>query len=448
MFRRVLVANRGDVALRVAKTCEKLGIVPVLATSDADRKLSYTRAFESICIGPSRASESYLDPLRLIQAAKQTRCAALHPGWGFLSESSLFSNLCEQHGISFVGPPAHVAALMGAKIPAKRAMAAAGLSVIPGSEGEVLDVAQARAIANEVGYPVLLKAMSGGGGRGMRVATGDGDIEQAFNDARAEALAAFGTGALYLEKLVTGGRHVEIQVIADKHGNVIHVGERDCSIQRNHQKLVEESPAPSLSDGERQCTLDGVVKAVASIGYVGAGTMEFLLDGETLRFMEMNTRLQVEHCVSEMRSGLDLVELQLRAAAGEKLPVVQDDVKLKGAAIEVRINAEDPDNGFRPTPGVLEKWQPPQLEDVRVDTHMAEGDEVSPFYDSLLAKVIAFGADRNAAADQLLNALEAFEIEGVTTTLPLHKKILAHETFRSNDYLLGEIPGHAEKGKG
>ncbi len=443
IFHRLFIANRGEVAVRIARTCEAMGITPVLGVSTADAKASYTRGRETVVLGPGRASESYLDMVRVVQAARQSGCTALHPGWGFLAENPTFAALCEQHGITFIGPPAHVMHLMGKKTPAKKAMGKAGLTLIPGSDGVLADAAQAREVADAVGYPVLLKAESGGGGRGMRVVREPAGVEQAYLDASAEARAAFGDPRMYLEQLVEGGRHVELHLMADRYGNVIHFGERDCTVQRSHQKLIEESPAPVLDDEERARTLEAAVKATASIGYVGAGTMEFLLDGDTLRFMEMNTRLQVEHCVSEQRSGLDLVELQIKVAAGHALPVTQDQVPLEGHAIECRINAEDPSDGFRPSPGVIHTWELPSTEDgtIRVDTHVAPGYEVPPFYDSLVCKVIARGPDRNAACDRMIEALQAMKVEGVKTTIPMHLQILQSEAFRTNDYDTRSIPG-------
>jgi acetyl-CoA carboxylase biotin carboxylase subunit len=334
--------------------------------------------------------------------------------------------------------------LMGTKTPAKRAMAAAGLALIPGSDGVLENALRAREVADAVGYPVLLKAESGGGGRGMRVARAASEVGSAYADASAEALAAFGDPRLYLEKLIEGGRHVEIQILADRWGNAIHLGERDCTIQRHHQKLVEESPSPALDASERDRTLAAAVEAARSIGYVGAGTMEFLLDaGGVLRFMEMNTRLQVEHSVSEMRSGIDLVKAQLRVAAGQPLGLAQSDVVLDGHAIECRINAEDPSRGFAPTPGVITTWKAPDAGagDVRVDTHVEPGYEVPPHYDSLLCKVIARGATRDAACDRMAEALGELVCEGVSTTVPLHLAILASEDFRRGAYDTRAIPG-------
>jgi acetyl-CoA carboxylase biotin carboxylase subunit len=351
--------------------------------------------------------------------------------------------MCETYGVTFIGPPAHVMHLMGKKTPAKRAMGQAGLTLIPGSDGILRDAAHAREVADAAGYPVLLKAESGGGGRGMRIARSAAEIERAYDDASAEALAAFADGRLYLEKLIEGGRHVEIQLLADRYGNVVHVGARDCTVQRNHQKLIEESPPTEVAADELARTLDAACRATAQIGYTGAGTMEFLLDeGGTLRFMEMNTRLQVEHTVSEMRSGVDLVEQQLRVAAGHRLPFTQDEIALSGHAIEFRINAEDPSEGFRPAPGLIERWEPPpSSEHVRVDTHVEAGYTVPPFYDSLLCKLIVRGENRADAIERSIAALEAFRCEGPATTIPMHLAILRAAAFQRGDYTTRAIPG-------
>jgi acetyl-CoA carboxylase, biotin carboxylase subunit len=444
MFHRLFVANRGEVAARVARACDALGIVPVFGVSEADRDAPYTRDREIVVLGPSRSAHSYLDPVRVVQAARQSGCTALHPGWGFLAENPLFASLCQAHGVTFIGPPAPVMRLMGTKTPAKQAMARAGLALIPGSQGVLADIDEARAEAERAGYPVLLKAESGGGGRGMRVARSESDIAGAFSEAASEAQAAFGDARVYLEKLVEGGRHIEIQLMADRHGNVVHLGERDCTVQRNHQKLIEESPAPGLDPDERERTLAAAVRAAEQIGYVGAGTMEFLLDKDgKLRFMEMNTRLQVEHCVTEMRAGVDLVIEQIRVAAGHPLSFAQEDIELQGHAIECRINAEDPANEFCPAPGVISRWKSPSTESglVRVDTHVQDGYEVPPFYDSLLGKVIARGSDRDAACDRMIAALGELVCEGVPTTVPVHLAILRSAEFRHNRYDTRRIPG-------
>lgn len=444
LFHRLFIANRGEVAARVARTCDALGITPVFGVSQADKDAPYARDREVVVLGPARSAHSYLDPVRVVQAAKQSRCTGVHPGWGFLAENPLFASLCHIHGLTFIGPPAHVMRLMGKKIPAKRAMAAAGLTLIDGSEGVLADVAQAREVADRIGYPVLLKAQSGGGGRGMRIARAAHELEAAYQEAANEARAAFADPRLYMEKLVEGGRHIEIQILADKYGNAVHLGERDCTVQRNHQKLIEESPAPGLDPAERDRTCAAAVRAAASIGYVGAGTMEFLLDNAgILRFMEMNTRLQVEHCVTEMRAGIDLVREQILVAAGHPLSMTQDDIALSGHAIECRINAEDPSNEFRPAPGVITRFEPPMSRDgaVRVDTHVATGYEVPPFYDSLLCKLIAHGPDRDSARERMLTALGELICEGLPTTVPMHIAILNSPAFRDNDYDTGAIPG-------
>jgi acetyl-CoA carboxylase biotin carboxylase subunit len=443
LFHRVFIANRGEVAVRVARTCDQLGITPVFAVSEADREAPYTRGREVAVLGPARAAQSYLDPMKVVEAAVATRCSALHPGWGFLAESPLLASLCRQHGVTFIGPPPDVMQLMGKKTPARRAMAAAGLPLIPGSDGVLAGVDEARAIADRVGYPVLLKADAGGGGRGMRVARAPGELAAAYAEASAEAEAAFGDGRLYLERLIEGGRHVEIQVLADRYGDAVHLGERDCTVQRNHQKLIEESPAPFLDPAERARALAAAVDAVRRIGYVGAGTIELLCDpAGTLRFMEMNTRLQVEHPVSEMRSGVDIVAEQIHVAAGHRLRLRQEAIALAGHAIECRINAEDPFAGFRPAPGRITRWQaPPPAPDLRIDTHVETGYEVPPYYDSLLCKVIAHGPDRAAAVARMLEALDALVCEGLPTTIPMHQAILRSAALREGRYDTRTIPG-------
>jgi acetyl-CoA carboxylase biotin carboxylase subunit len=451
LFRRLFVANRGEVAVRIARACDELDIVPVFGVSEADRDAPWVQGRESVLLGPARATQSYLDAARVVQAARQTSCTALHPGWGFLSENPVLASLCEAHGVTFVGPPAHVMHLMGKKTPAKRAMKQAGLQLIPGSDGVLADADEAQRVADRIGYPVLLKAESGGGGRGMRIARTPEDVAPAYTDAQSEARAAFGDDRMYMERLVEGGRHVEIQVVGDRWGRVCHLGERDCTVQRNHQKLIEESPSPVLDPAERARTLEAAARAAARIGYASAGTMEFLLDladgpPGVLRFMEMNTRLQVEHCVSEMRSGIDLVHEQLRVAAGHPLSFEQERVELRGHAIECRINAEDPSAGFRPAPGRITEWVVPQGEGIRVDTHVVAGYEVPPHYDSLLCKVIAHGADRAEATARMIDALGGLVCEGVPTTVPMHLAILASDDFRNHRYDTRTIPGWPRAG--
>ncbi len=442
-FRRLFIANRGEVAARIARTCDTLAITPVFGVSEADRAAPYLRGRESVVLGASRSSESYLAVERVVQAAVQTRCSAVHPGWGFLAENPLFASLCEAHGVTFIGPPPAVMQRLGRKTPAKEAMAAAGLKLIPGSDGVLRNAQQAQEVAESIGFPVLLKAESGGGGRGMRVVREASAVSEAYESAQAESLAAFGDGRLYLEKLIEGGRHIEIQLLADRYGNVVHLGERDCSVQRKHQKLIEESPALVLSDEERAHTLAAAVRATESIGYVGAGTMEFLLDaGGELRFMEMNARLQVEHPVTEMRTGIDLVEAQIRVAGGEPLRFTQADVELRGHAIECRINAEDPSHAFAPSPGVIEHWSADTTDErVRVDTHVESGYEVPPHYDSLVCKVIAWGEDRDSACDRLSQALQSMRCDGISTTIPMHLAVLASPEFRQNRYDTRAVPG-------
>ena len=446
MFQRLLVANRGEVAVRIARACRKLGIAPIGVASEADLGASWTRVFEEVvCIGPASAAQSYLRADRLVQAALQTRASALHPGWGFLAENARFAALCKEHGITFVGPRPAVMELMGAKTPAKRAMRAAGLDVIPGSDGPLESVEAAAECAARVGYPVLLKADSGGGGRGMRRCAGEDELREAFRAASAEAQAAFGDGALYVERYLTGGRHVEVQVLCDAFGNGVHLGERECSVQRKHQKLVEESPSPALEPSERAALGEDALRAALEVGYTSAGTVEFLrsTDGRVY-FMEMNTRLQVEHPVSEMVSGVDIAAEQIRIAARERLALEQRSVRLSGHAIECRLNAEDPARGFQPSPGTLRAFELPRElgpGTLRVDTHLAPGDTVPPHYDSLLAKVIAHAPTRELAIETLLRSLRAARIEGVATTLPLHLAVLSSTEFRTGDYCTSAIPG-------
>jgi acetyl-CoA carboxylase biotin carboxylase subunit len=441
LFHRILIANRGEVAVRVARACDQLGIAPVFAASEADRDAPYLRGREVVVLGPGRAAQSYLDVERVVQAAVQARCSALHPGWGFLSENPLLATLCAQHGVTFIGPPPQVTALMGSKTRAKAAMRAAGLDVIPGSDGVLASADDARQVAARIGFPVLFKAENGGGGRGMRIARSPGEVESAYAEAQAEARAAFGGDRVYVEKLVEGGRHVEIQIFADRHGRAVHLGERDCTVQRNHQKLIEESPSPAIGADLRARTTAAAARAAAAVGYVGAGTMELLLDGDVLRFMEMNCRLQVEHTVSEMRSGKDLVIAQIEVAAGRPLGWRQADIALAGHALECRINAEDPAHGFQPAPGTVTAWRPPSGDGIRVDTHVTAGYVVPPFYDSLLAKVIVLAADRDAAIERMIAALSAFEVAGLPTTIPMHLAILASPAFRAGRYDTRSIPG-------
>ena len=451
MFHRVLIANRGEVAVRIARTLRALGIAPIGVASQPDLAGSWTEAMdEVVCIGEAAAAKSYLHMERIVQAARQTRASALHPGWGFLAENKRFAALCQQHGVVFIGPSPSVMALLGVKSPAKDAMRAAGLDVVPGSDGPLPDVDAAAACANDAGYPVILKADYGGGGRGMRLCHDEGEVREAFGAAAAEAEASFGSGSMYLERYLTGGRHIEVQVLCDAFGNAVHLGERECSIQRKHQKLIEESPSPALTPAERSALGERAARAAARVGYTNAGTIEFLraTTGE-LYFMEMNTRLQVEHPVSEMISGVDIVAKQLEIAANCPLGMTQGDVVLRGHAIECRINAEDPRHDFRPSPGRLEAFDfavdgGPGT--VRVDTHLRAGDEISPYYDSLIAKVIAHGDTREQAIETMVKALAATKVEGVKTTIPLHLAVLASDEFRRGEYDTSTIPGWTNRG--
>ncbi|HUR26887.1 MAG TPA: biotin carboxylase N-terminal domain-containing protein [Planctomycetota bacterium] len=449
MFKKLLIANRGEVAVRIASTARRLGVAPVGIASTADLGSSWLAAMdEVVTVGPSAARESYLQRERIVQAALQTHASAVHPGWGFLAEDPLFAALCEQHAVTFVGPSAAVMAKMGLKSPARAAMKAAGLPVIPGSDGLLRDVDEAAVLAREVGYPVILKADAGGGGRGMRRANDERELRDAFAQASAEARSAFGNGALYLEKYLEGGRHIEVQVLGDRFGHAVHLFERECSIQRKHQKLLEESPSPALSEDERRELGERAASAAQRLGYAGAGTIEFFraseAQGGQLYFMEMNTRLQVEHPVTEMLCGVDLVELQLRVAANEALPFDQAGVRASGHAIEVRINAEDPARDFRPAPGALENFHVPTdlgPGRVRFDTHLALHEKISPHYDSSIGKLIAHAPTRDAAIETLLRALRGSRIEGVATTIPLQIAVLESAEFRAGRYDTRTIPG-------
>jgi len=440
MFRRILVANRGEIAARVIRACREMGIrtVAVHSTADADsphRKL----ADGAICIGGPRAAESYLNADAILQAAEQTGCQAIHPGYGFLSENPLFAERCASHRITFIGPTAAAMRRMGDKVEARRTMDAAGVPVIPGSAGALVSADEAASAARGAGYPVMIKAVAGGGGRGMRRCDDEASLRRMFVEASAEADAAFGNPSLYLEKFIEGGRHVEIQILADAYGTAVHLGERECSVQRNHQKLIEEAPSPVLDAGERARLGDRAARAVENAGYSGAGTLEFLRDREgRLYFMEMNARVQVEHPVTEEVTGVDIVHEQIRIAAGERLRLAQKDVKLKGHAIECRINAEDPAAGFRPAPGRLDVFQlaSPAAEGtrLRIETHAEAGYAIPPFYDSMIGKVIAWGADRDAARSAMARALTAARIEGVPTTVPFHIQVLGDAAFIRGEY--------------
>ena len=435
MFQKVLIANRGEIALRIIRACRELGVPTVVVHSDADRDSLHVRfADEDVCIGPPQPQASYLNIPRIIAAAEITGADAIHPGYGFLAENADFSEICERSNITFVGPTAEQIRRMGDKVAARRTMIEAGVPVIPGTEESVSDARLGRKFAEEIGFPVMIKASAGGGGKGMRVARTPGEFEKMFVMAKTEAEAAFGNGALYVEKLLENSRHVEIQVMGDRQNRVVHLGERDCSVQRRHQKLVEESPSPALTPELRREMGAAAVRGVEEIGYIGAGTVEFLLDADrNYYFLEMNTRIQVEHPVTEEVTGYDLVKEQLSVAAGEPLSI-PDDVELRGHAIECRINAEDPYHDFRPTPGKITTFHPPGGLGIRVDTHVYGGYTVPPFYDSLIAKLIVRARTRDEAIERARLALEMFVIEGIQTTIPFLQEVLDHPDFRSGDF--------------
>ena len=433
-IKRILIANRGEIALRAIRTIKEMGKEAVAVYSTGDRDASYLKlADAAICIGGPKSTESYLNIPAVISAAELAECDAIFPGYGFLSENQNFVEICEHHSIKFIGPGVSVMQMMADKSKAKQVMAEAGVPTIPGSDGAVADADEARRLASEIGYPVILKAAAGGGGRGMRVVEDESYIENAFLACEAEAVNAFGDGTLYMEKFIEAPRHVEVQVMGDSHGNAIHIGERDCSMQRRHQKLIEESPAMVLDDDRRRELHEAAVRATRHIGYEGAGTFEFLVDKhKNFYFMEMNTRLQVEHCVSEMVSGIDIIELMIRVAEGDTLPP-QEAIELKGHAIECRITAEDPVS-FLPSPGKIQKWIAPGGKDVRIDTHAYCNYIIPSHYDSMIGKLIVWGEDRKSAIAKMKRALEEFEVAGVRTTIEFHRKMMENEDFISNDF--------------
>ena len=435
MFKKVLIANRGEIALRVIRACRELDIATVAVFSEADRDSLHVRlADESVCIGPPAPAQSYNYIARLISAAEVTGADAIHPGYGFLSENAHFVEVCESCGFTFIGPTPEMIRRMGDKAEAKRTMRAAGLPMVPGSDGIITDIEEAISIAREIGFPVIVKASAGGGGRGMRIAYDEKMLRQGFGIAQAEAGAAFNNSAVYLEKYITKPRHIEIQLFGDGHGNVVHLGERECSVQRNHQKLIEEAPSSILTPDQRVQMGELAARGAATIGYRNAGTMEFLYDEDgSFYFMEMNTRIQVEHPVTEEVTGIDLVKEQILVAAGEPMTFKQSDVKWRGHAIECRINAEDFEHGFRPSPGKVTYWYKPGGPGLRVDSHVYAGYVIPPYYDSMIGKLIAYGKDRAEAIKRMEIALEETIVEGVKTTIPFHRLALASEKFRSGD---------------
>jgi acetyl-CoA carboxylase biotin carboxylase subunit len=434
MFKKVLIANRGEIALRVIRACRELGIQTVAVYSEADRESLHVRfADDDVCIGPPPARDSYLNIPRLIAAAEITGADAIHPGYGFLAENAEFAETCTASNIAFIGPTAEQIRVMGDKAAARKAMALVDVPVVPGTPGPVDDSDEALGFARDIGFPVIIKAAAGGGGKGMRVANDPDDFARAFQLARSEALSAFGNGDVYVEKYLARPRHIEFQILGDQHGNVIHLGERDCSVQRRHQKLIEEAPSPAVTPDLRTRMGDAAVRGAKAIEYVGAGTIEMLLDTDgTFYFMEMNTRIQVEHPVTEMLTGVDLVKEQIRVAAGEPLSVHELPM-LRGHVIECRVNAEDPARNFQPSPGRITTFHPPGGAGVRLDTHVYAGYSVPPYYDSLIAKLICQGRDRHEAINRMSMALEGFIIEGVTTTIPFLGRVMRHPRFQAGD---------------
>ena len=436
MFKKVLIANRGEIALRVHRACREMGIRTVAVHSTADATAMHVRlADESVCIGPPLARDSYLNMAAILSAASITGAEAIHPGYGFLSENASFAEMVEAHGFAFIGPTAEHIRMMGDKIAAKQAMASLNVPLVPGSDGELSSLEEAREVAARIKYPVLIKAAAGGGGRGMKVAQSEDELEEAWRVARTEAKAAFGNDAVYLEKYLDRPRHIELQVMADSHGNVVHFGERDCSLQRRHQKLVEEAGSPALTPDERAAIGLQVTQGLSKLGYRNAGTLEFLWQDGQFAFIEMNTRLQVEHPVTEMVSGVDLVKEQIRIAAGEPLGYTQADVTFEGHAIECRITAEDPDS-FLPSPGRVNTFHAPGGLGVRVDSALYSGYSVPPNYDSLVAKLIVHGKTRAEAIARMRRALEEMVVDGIRTTIPLHQRIMADPEFQSGDYTI------------
>lgn len=443
MLKRVLIANRGEIALRVLRACRELEIETVAAYSEADAEALHVQlATESVCIGPARAADSYLNQDALLTAALATGCDGIHPGYGFLSENADFSDACAKAGLTFIGPSGEAIRKAGSKSAARDLMKAAGVPVTPGSDGPVSSVEEALAAAEAVGWPVLLKASAGGGGRGIRRCDGPDALPAACAEAKAEAAACFGNDEMYLEKLVLNPRHVEVQILADRQGHTIHLGDRDCSVQRRNQKLIEEAPAPGLSPALRRAMGEAAVRAAEAVGYEGAGTVEFLVDGENFYFMEMNTRIQVEHGVTELVTGVDLVRQQLRIASGLPLDMGQEDVTIRGCAMECRVNAEDPHGDFRPCPGKVEFLHFPGGAGVRVDSCLYNGCTMSPYYDSLAAKILAHGATRLEAIRKLRRCLEEFALEGFPTNAELSYEILFHPVFVRGRCTTGFLDAH------
>ena len=436
MFKKILVANRGEIALRIIRACRELNIKTVAVYSKADELSLHTKfADEAICIGPAGSAKSYLNMAAVISAAELTNADAIHPGYGFLAESSKFSRICVENSITFIGPPPQTIDAMGDKSSAKSTMKNIGVPVIYGSEGIVENVDDAVNEANNAGYPIMLKATAGGGGRGMRLVHNDSQMENAFKTAQSESEIAFGNDSLYLEKYIVNPRHIEVQILSDTFNNTIALGERECSIQRRHQKLVEESPSPEVTDAIRTKLFEAAINGARSVNYIGAGTIEFLMDeNHDFYFMEMNTRIQVEHPVTEMVTGVDLIKFQIMCHAGLPLPGWMSNIKLRGHSIECRINAEDPDNNFMPSPGEISSFHMPGGMGIRTDTHAYSGYFVPPHYDSMIAKLIVHAPNRNEAINRMIGALDECVVEGIKTNIPYQKQILSNEKFRSGSF--------------
>lgn len=440
MFNKILIANRGEIAVRVIRACRELGVRTVAVFSEADRGALHAQiADEAICIGPAATKDSYLNVKSILAACELTGAKAIHPGFGFLSENSAFAKNCERCGVKFIGPLASSIDLMGDKAQAKKTMRSANVPVVPGSEGVVKTVEEAQAIAKEIGYPIMVKASAGGGGRGIRLVTCEEELEPNMTSAQQEALNFFGNGEVYIEKFIINPRHVEIQILADSFGNVVHLGERDCSMQRRNQKVLEESPCPVMTPELRKRMGDAAVRAAKACHYENAGTIEFLLSGDEFYFMEMNTRIQVEHPVTELVTGIDLVKQQILIAAKKPLPFTQDDIKLTGHAIECRINAENPSKNFRPSPGKINALHMPGGPGIRIDSAVYQGYEITPYYDSMIAKLIAYAPTRDEAIKKMKWALAEFLVEGVDTNIDFQLSLLRNEDFQSANYDIGYL---------
>lgn len=438
---KILIANRGEIAIRVMKTARKMGIKTVAVYSTADRNALHVKfADEAVCIGEALSSQSYLRGEKIIEVAKQLNVDAIHPGYGFLSENASFAELSEKNGIIFIGPKTKAIEMMGSKLAAKEAVMKYNIPMVPGVDHAIVDVDEAKKSAKEIGFPILIKASAGGGGKGMRIVEKEEDFVSQMERAISEATSAFGDGSVFIEKYVTKPRHIEIQIMADSHGNVLYIFERECSIQRRHQKVVEEAPSSILTPEKRKEMGEAAVRVAKACDYLGAGTVEFLMDDQhNFYFLEMNTRLQVEHPVTEMISGLDLVELQIKIASGEKLEIKQEDLQIKGHAMELRVYAEDPLNDFLPNVGKLTKYKLPKGENIRVDNGIEEGMDVPIYYDPMLSKLVTYGRTRDEAIAEMIKAIDEYHVEGVATTLPFGKFVMQHEAFRSGDFDTGFV---------